>query len=378
MSQKILFISHEASQTGAPKVLLYFMQWLKKHHCDKYDIGILHLRGGSLEDKFNELAEYVYKLEPTTGNQFLKILNKLSKATIKPRDYRQKVINEIADQDFDLVYGNTALSLGIATDIKKQSHQKPKLIAHVHELNTILKLLLPNRTILKDVDRIIAVSELVKNNLIMNWDVEESKIDVVYEFSEVKGRNEKKIDSQKEFIVGASGFVHWRKGHDIFIQVARYIDFHFPDLKIKFQWIGKINNKEETIVNEDLRKLDLEDKVEFLGLRDDPIEYFKMFDVFLMTSREDPFPLVCIEVGMLGKPIVCFDQATGIQEVLSNGGGKIVPYLNIENMAKEIVNYYKNKKELKKDAVLSTRIFSEFAPNNQCPKIFKIINNTSH
>jgi glycosyltransferase involved in cell wall biosynthesis len=374
MKLKILFISHEASLTGAPKVLLCFMQWLAKHHGDKYDIGILHLKGGKLEGKFNEIAKNVYKIHPDIKSEFSKILNKLFKRRLKSKTFKQKVIKEIVNQDFDLLYANTALSLDIAIAIKDQSEKRPKLIAHIHELDTILKLSLQDKSIFRHVDKAIAVSKLVKENLITNWQVNETKIEVVYEFSDVGLIKKANSDTKGDFTVGGSGFVHWRKGYDLFIQVARYIDDNHPDLNIKFQWVGKVNIQEELILNEDLRKLNLLHKVKFLGEKENPVENYSNFDVFFMSSREDPFPLVCIEVGMLGKPIICFEQATGIQEVLSDGGGKIVPYLNVEKAAEAIIDYCINKDELEKDSLKAKAVFSNYTPEKQCPKIFKIIN----
>lgn len=92
-----------------------------------------------------------------------------------------------------------------------------------------------------------------------------------------------------------------------------------------------------------------------------------------MTSKEDSFPLVYIEVGMLGKTIICFDKATGNQEVLENGGGTVVPYLSIERMAEAVVQYYNDEKLLKKDSIIAKEVFKGFTPKQKCPEIFSIL-----
>ena len=43
------------------------------------------------------------------------------------------------------------------------------------------------------------------------------------------------------------------------------------------------------IVEEDLRKLGLQEKVYFIGEVDQPKAIYSTFDVFVLTSREDPF-----------------------------------------------------------------------------------------
>src|SRR5690606_20540107 len=105
----------------------------------------------------------------------------------------------------------------------------------------------------------------------------------------------------------------------------------------------------------------------------DPIKYFREFDIFLLPSREDPFPLVAIEAGMLGLPIICFEGVTGTAEILLNGGGKIIPYMDIIAMGKAVIHYYYNPGDVDYDGLRAVELFSNFTPNNVCPKIYKEI-----
>ena len=376
MKTKILFISHEASLTGAPLVLLYFMEWLNEHHADAYEVGILHLKGGEIEGRFNALAKHVHTIEKATKKSLsFKVANKLSKGSLsrKLKTPTEKCIEGIVKNDYDIIYANTIVTLPIGVQIKKALNNKPKLIAHVHELEVIIKQHKISISIINSIDRFIAVSNLVKSNLQEMFSLNQERIDVVYEFSKIEINKELVKNSTNKFIVGGSGFVHWRKGHDLFIQVARYLSENHKNIKIEFCWVGSISEREEEIIKADLKKMNLLDKVKFVGKHNNPEQFFNQFDVFLMTSREDPFPLVCIEVGMLGKPIICFDKATGTQEMLESGGGKIVPYLSIEKMANAILEYYNEKDLLEKDSIMIKDIFSVFDPEHQCPKIFKIL-----
>src|SRR5262249_48407495 len=54
-------------------------------------------------------------------------------------------------------------------------------------------------------------------------------------------------------------------------------------------------------------------------------------------SREDPFPLVCLEAAALGVPVVCFEGAGGIREFVENDAGFVVPYLDVRGAADAIV-----------------------------------------
>ena len=113
--------------------------------------------------------------------------------------------------------------------------------------------------------------------------------------------------------------------------------------------------------------------LEFTGQTDQPAHYFKDMDLFLMTSREDPFPLVCIEVGMMGKPIICFDGATGTEEIVQDKGGKIVPYLDIRQMAETVLEYYNDAELVKQHGDYNREAFREFSPEKISLQIERII-----
>ena len=123
----------------------------------------------------------------------------------------------------------------------------------------------------------------------------------------------------------------------MFLQVARIIKKKYPEANIQFVWVGN-EGTDKLIIDTDIKRLKLSNVVKFTGEVSNPITYFNNFDVFLLTSREDPFPLVCIEVAKLGKPIICFKGASGTAEVLEQGGGKVVSYLDVEAMATKVMN----------------------------------------
>ena len=275
----------------------------------------------------------------------------------------------LKENNYNLIYANSVPSLSIASTLKKQS-KSSKLLLHLHELETVLRMHLDKKVnALSEVDRFIAVSKLVKSNLIDNWGIRKEKIELVYEFSKIDDINFKK--QSKHFIVGASGTVENRKGVDAFLQVARLVNKNMPNKNIEFIWVGR--NDKECFFQSDIEKMNLLKNVKFIGEQERPYEFFKEFDIFLMTSREDPFPLVCIEVASLKKPIICFESATGTQEILINGGGYIVPYLDVEQMAEKVIFYFNNQNEIIKDGEKCQQLFSKFTPEKSCPLIYDII-----
>jgi glycosyltransferase involved in cell wall biosynthesis len=143
--------------------------------------------------------------------------------------------------------------------------------------------------------------------------------------------------SEDSLLVGGAGSVHWRKGADLFIQLARVVRNRMPSAPIFFVWIGgPTEGLYFRQVSHDIAQMGLDKSVRFLGEVPDPADYIAAMDVFALTSREDPFPLVCLEAAALSKPIVCFDGAGGAKEFVEDDCGFIVPYLDIHAMAKRI------------------------------------------
>lgn len=369
---KILFISHEASRSGAPLILLHFIKWLNSN-AQNIKIDILLLKGGNIEDDFRKVCHktFVYTEidKPIKFSEIIK--NKVfSKLGIKPKNKELLFLNNIALNNYDIIYANSVASIPVAVKIKKSS-QNSKLLVHVHELNTIINMALPNfREYIVYINKYIAASAIVKNNLIDHWNINHGLIDVIYEFSALE--QVAVIKTTDTFTVGAAGNAHWRKGDDLFIQVANYVTKNYPNAKIKFVWVGN-NTCNQYIIDNDIEKLGLKTVVDFVGEQIDPSNFYRDFDVFLLTSREDPFPLVCIEVAQQKKPIICFENVSGTAEIIKQGGGFVVPYLDIEAMGEKIMYYYTNKIELEADGKKANELFSVFTPENICPQIFSCI-----
>jgi len=367
--KKVLFISHDASRTGAPMIVLFLLQWFKKHHKDIL-IDTLLVEGGSMEEEFIKASNKVFNYKALVSAKKLsnKLIDKLLKKieTISPR---KLFINELILENYDVIYANSVVSIPLAVIIKK-NQPKSKLLLHVHELNNVIKARVPDfKSYIQSVDHFIAPSNIVKENLIFNYKVLDNKISIVREFSKLK-ETTKEIEKTDKFVIGGCGTISLRKGFDAFIQVAIQIKKKYPKSNIEFVWIGG-NAELIDVAKSDIQKAGLKDSVYFVGEQTDLMSYFKYFDVFLLPSREDPFPLVCIDLALLSTPIICFEGATGIAEILVEGGGHIVPYLDVEEMTLKVIDYYNHPESLVKDGKKAKELFSDFTPEKICPIIYQ-------
>ncbi|MCM8831906.1 MAG: glycosyltransferase family 4 protein [Candidatus Omnitrophica bacterium] len=341
-TKKILFISHEASRTGAPIVLLHLLRWLKNN--TNITFKVLLLRDGELVSEFKKIAPTIifFKNIFPKSNLIQKKINNFARKV-----YLKYLKNKFKKDNIYLIYSNTIANGEV---LKFLSDYNYPVICHVHELEYVINLYKKSfEQTKKYVSRYIALSEAVKKNLIENHNISEEKIEIVYGFipmrfynieSYSKSRN--KICSELEipleaFIVCACGSVDWRKGPDLFIQLAYAVYRKKTRIPVYFLWIGGGETKYLFQLLYDAKKLGIDKFIYFLGAQQDPLDYFLICDVFVSTSREDPFPIVCLEAASLGKPILCFDKAGGAKEFVENDAGFVIPYLDIEAMADAII-----------------------------------------
>lgn len=372
---KILFISHDAGRTGAPILLLNFMKWLKCNTPIEFDI--LLLKGGELESEFSELSKLYNWNAPAheIPNIFIRLLRRITKNfPDHEKDYKTKLIHEFDKNKYNLIYANTV----VTTRIIKELYDvlKVPFIIHIHELLSITQYFYTELSYLSEIPSVkfIAVSKLTMQNLVENHLISENKTSIIYGYIEMdKWINKVVTINSSQFIVTCSGFVQIRKNPELFIQIAKSAIKKYPEIPWLFKWIGEIDKDTRYYFESDIKKLNLEKAVLFTGILNNTTEEFNNSDVFLMISREDPFPLVCLEHAALGKPIVCFDKGTGIKEFVEQGAGIVVGYMDIEATVDSLATLYNDKELYNRLSNKAMELVNEYDINIQAGKILSLI-----
>lgn len=340
----VLFVSHDATRTGAPICLLHLLRWVTQHtNCSPI---ILLRRGGELTKEFEALAPTFCWSERWVFMNWRRVLRHL-----RLRRYLYPLLGlplsrYLRSQNIRLIYSNTVTN----TELSELFEQMGcSVITHVHELeNAIRERLRPEdiQRLVRHTTHFIACCSAVKNCLIGTLGVAGNTIDVVHEFvpsPPVGSIN--KIEARKRIpllhelqaglrIVLGAGTTDWRKGPDLFVQLARHV-IRERDMKdVHFVWIGgQTGDVEWTRLQHDVHKSRLAEHVHFIGTVTNAADYFAAADVFALTSREDPFPLVMLEAGIARTPTICFADAGGAPEFVGDDSGIVVPYLDLNAMA---------------------------------------------
>ena len=137
------------------------------------------------------------------------------------------------------------------------------------------------------------------------------------------------------FIVGGVGTTDWRKGPDLFVQLAAAVARSGSSGgRVHFVWIGgSAQGLEAEQLRHDARRAGVGDRVHLVGLQRDVEAFYAAFDVLALVSREDSFPLSCLEAAANGCPTICFEGAGGTPEFTGDDAGIVVPYLDLHAMA---------------------------------------------
>jgi glycosyltransferase involved in cell wall biosynthesis len=128
----------------------------------------------------------------------------------------------------------------------------------------------------------------------------------------------------------------------VFVLVARSVARLDPTRPVHFLWVGG-EPQDLAHLEHDVDRLGLSSTVHFTGARADPSPYFARFDTFLLPSREDPFPLVCLEAAATGIPVVCFAGGGGMPEFVEDDAGAVVGYLDVDAAADRILAFARDE-----------------------------------
>lgn len=327
---RVLFISHEASMTGAPLVLLQSLQYLHSH-CEDIEPELLIMRDGPLHDAFSCIC----KVRVSSMSPIQRI-----KRAFFARCLKRKVTPDYTRYyhrgQFDCVYANTFGMAQVANQFKRR--WGIPVILHVHEAECLTHQSKMDAEELTLVDRFICVSELSKHNLTDNYGIPSEKICVQYPLSYwghqlLEGKLSVKPESinKENVTVGMlCSNETWYKSTFLLPLLLRQYYHKYPDSPCRFMLVGALDGPTRYKLDYDLRKSGVADKIEITGEVSKPLDYHRLFDIYLLFSREDSFSLSAQEAAFMHTPVVGFDDATGACEWITKGGGILVPYMDID------------------------------------------------
>jgi glycosyltransferase involved in cell wall biosynthesis len=372
----ILFVSHDAIRGGAQAVLLNTILWLKEHTSIR--LKVLCLDGGEWLPRFKELADTVVLKELQAGSAG------------KTENESAKQLLNFCGGSLDLIYGNT---VAVGRVYKWLSRLGVPILTHVHELESSIRHYAGEwiGDILKYSAHYIAGSGTVRDNLINNHGVEPENISLGYasiiptsasvtleKEEKNKLRQQLGLDQNKFLVFGCGLGMPFRKGADLFIELGRVLQRKGFD-NFHLYWMGDFeqpfNDPDHGNWSEYLDRLHdskLNSSVTFLSTKKNPRDYLRSGDVFVLTSREEPFGLVALEAADSALPTICFTNA-GASDFVEDDSGFVVPDEDIEAMALKIISLIEDE-DLRRalGARAREKLLTRFTVERTTPQILSI------
>lgn len=337
-NKSLIIVSHDSNRGGAQNSLLNFCQILHKNNFKLY---IISKNRGPIEKEYEKIGSN-FKWNYFSQNKsilFFRIINKIININYF---INRNIIKKIKSLQSEICICNTITNFEIVENFQNSL----KIVTWVHELEYMINISknifseCPEKLI-EITDYFLCASDSVKRHLVKRYQISPKSTYIINEIIDYTPPYHKK--SNNKFIVGGCGKLSWRKGSDLFIIIADYL---INTLKVKdvyFEWLGADTQTLDYIqIKHDIEKLGLKNFVRILEQSENSKTFMQNISLFVMVSREDPFPLVNIEAGAAGTPIITFKSTGGSEEFVDDDLS--FNYNNVKMVSEKIIELRNNPK----------------------------------
>lgn len=229
---------------------------------------------------------------------------------------RIKIWEKFKFEEYDIVHSHCFRSDFYVFIHKPLGGTKTKFITTIHnfvfedlssQYNKFISSILGNLWILsvKRHNQIVVLSNVAKEYY-KRW-FNSKNLHVIYNTRSLQEKHDlsnEEIEQLMDFktncsLIGINALLTQRKGIDLAIKALPYID----NVKLYIVGDGKI----KTELKQLSEKLGISKRVFFAGFKEDAYRYIKYYDLYLMPSRSEGFPLALLEAVSLQCNIVVSD-----------------------------------------------------------------------
>lgn len=228
-------------------------------------------------------------------------------------------------------------------------NDKSKIVRFLHR-NILLKFFY------NKLDKIIAVSNGAKDNISKYLRSEnKNKIECIYnpiKINDIREKSKEKIEEnlEKPFIIGI-GRLERQKNFILLIRAYKIL----LDRGFKHNLIILGQGSQKDYLISEVKKLNIEKKVKFLGFKENPYKYLNQADVFVQSSIYEGLPTVLIEALVLNVPVVATNCPDGAIEILDGGKYGLLVKMNDEKALVDAIEKILSDKDLQRKYKLKSK-----------------------
>jgi N-acetyl-alpha-D-glucosaminyl L-malate synthase BshA len=197
-------------------------------------------------------------------------------------------------------------------------------------------------------DAITAVSNNLRDETYKIFNIKK-EIEVIYNFVDIKRFTRKPIDAFRKalapngerILIHASNFRKIKRVLDV-VQIFNEVQKQIP---AKLLFVG--DGPERQTAEELSRKLNICDKIQFVGKQEQMEDILAIGDLFLLTSEYESFGLAALEAMASGVPVVS-TNAGGLTEINIHGQtGFMADIGDVETMSQQSIEILTDEEVLK-------------------------------
>jgi len=330
---RLLVVDHHQDLAGGGEVVL--LRLLPRLDRSRFSLGVACVPGGKLAERINAQGVHLFPLQTNpkiTSTNIIQETSNLAAAGYILRSSGEflslvrQIRGLIRQESIHLIYTNSLKSCVLSALAAMRT--RTVVIHHMHDICDPKKFNLPMLSTLKwalrrGVDSIVSISGAVTDSLV-SIGVPAQKVHTIHNgvdladyppLSLVEAKRRLGLDPDVAVAGHVARLMRW-KGQDFFLRAASRVT-----AKAHFVVVGGLFWEErdyEQELREIVKERGLQDKVVFLGHRDDVPTVIRAFDVLAHTStKPEPFGLAIIEAMASERPVVAFNNG-GIPEIVED------------------------------------------------------------
>lgn len=333
---KLLYVSPNSELGGAERILDTL---IKYHHPDQFEIYIVLMGPGSLEEKWKKMGATVLQVPPFRFRQVGSLL--------KAQWAFRKILK---DFDIELIHSTMAYGHLFAGPVALSLKVPEVWFQHGPVGKTLDRLagFVPTKNILCN-------SKFTENQ---QQALAKAKSSVVYGPVEIPAitsgaREEIRISFRKNFDIGSEKFLclhvarldAW-KGQENFIKAIELAHHSNPNIQALIVGGSALGSSDyEKKLKNLVQDKNLENVIGFTGFLSSVQEAFFSADLFVHCSiQAEPLGLSILEALAAGCPVIAADQGGPLEVIIDQQSGILCPASDIIKLSQTILNISQDKK----------------------------------
>jgi glycosyltransferase involved in cell wall biosynthesis len=332
----VLLIGHEASWTGAPRALFELGRTLREHY--QVRLYFVFLAGGGMLDTYRAVAPCLVLSDSPLSMK--RSIARLVRQFIALPGPKGAVVNTVLARRF----------------LRPLAEEKVPSLCWIHDSVRSVREHREGKSVMAEIQKY--ASQMIYSS---PANLEEARSSFGFAKTAARTirygmrvpdptlRQAARLQLQARFgfeagspLILGCGTIQRRKGTDLFVQAALQALHHgatkgpWP----QFFWLGA---EQDPALSEVVRCLRATDpmgfNIHFVGEDSDAAKYFAACDLFVLTSRDDPYPFVTLEAMSWARPVLAFAGATGQEELFDGMADQLVRPITAKAMGDKIADF---------------------------------------